>query len=320
MISTGSGVAWEDASGGGGGGTNTNIANTDLTLNAGRSLNVDDNNLEIKNGSTSYLNFDDSGISIFTASDDLDIGNFNFRAKSFTSDVATGTAPFVVSSSTAVANLQSSTTASIGNLTGEVTSTNRATVIADNIVDEANLKVSNAPTNGYVLTAQSGNTGGLTWAAQSGGGGSSSSIITQIFTIAYHSTSTSGFYITMSGASTNESTGLSTGSYHLILPCPFDGTIKRITSHHQNAVSSGTSKFELYIDGDDSDLVGDQRGSDLTVTNGYNVSGDATRAFTADCPSDWTFSKNETLAIKRTDSSGRGGATVSFVIEFDTST
>jgi hypothetical protein len=57
------------------------------------------------------------------------------------------------------------TVTSIGNLTGEVTSTNRATVIADNIVDEANLKVSNAPTNGYYLTAQSGNTGGLTWAA-----------------------------------------------------------------------------------------------------------------------------------------------------------
>ena len=37
------------------------------------------------------------------------------------------------------------------------------TVISDNIVDEANLKVSNAPTNGYVLTAQSGNTGGMTW-------------------------------------------------------------------------------------------------------------------------------------------------------------
>ena len=193
--------------------------------------------------------------------------------------------------------------------------------IADQAINEAKLQVSNAPVNGYVLTAQSGNTGGLTWAEQaSGGGGSSSSIITQIFTIAYHSTSTSGFYITMSGALTNESTSLSTGSYHLILPCPFDGTIKRITSHHSNAVSNGTSKFELYIDGDDDDLVGDQRGSDLTVTNGYNVSGDATRAFTADCPSDWTFSKNETLAIKRTDSSGRGGATVSFVIEFDTST
>ncbi len=64
------------------------------------------------------------------------------------------------------------TVTSIGNLTGEVTSSNRATTIADNIVDEANLKVSNNPTNGYVLTAQSGNTGGLTWAAASSGGAS----------------------------------------------------------------------------------------------------------------------------------------------------
>lgn len=51
------------------------------------------------------------------------------------------------------------------NHTGEVTSTSDgATVITDNVVDEANLKVSNAPTNGYMLTAQSGDTGGLTWA------------------------------------------------------------------------------------------------------------------------------------------------------------
>ena len=65
-------------------------------------------------------------------------------------------------------------------LTGEVTASDTgfngsadcdiATVIADNIVDEANLKVSNSPTNGYVLTARSGNTGGMTWEEASGGG------------------------------------------------------------------------------------------------------------------------------------------------------
>ena len=52
------------------------------------------------------------------------------------------------------------------NHSGEVTSTaDGATVIVDNIVDEANLKVSNAPTNGYALTAQSGDAGGMTWAS-----------------------------------------------------------------------------------------------------------------------------------------------------------
>ena len=52
--------------------------------------------------------------------------------------------------------------------TGEVTGSTALT-IADDVVDEANLKVSNSPTNGYMLTAQSGNTGGLTWAAAGGG-------------------------------------------------------------------------------------------------------------------------------------------------------
>ena len=59
------------------------------------------------------------------------------------------------------------------NHSGEVTSSaDGATTIASNVVDEDNLKVSNSPTNGYALTAQSGNTGGLTWAAMSGGGAS----------------------------------------------------------------------------------------------------------------------------------------------------
>ena len=73
----------------------------------------------------------------------------------------------------ALANASDVTSYTHPNHSGEVTSTSDgATVIADNVVDEANLKVSNTPTNGYVLTAQSGNTGGLTWAAASGGGSS----------------------------------------------------------------------------------------------------------------------------------------------------
>lgn len=41
--------------------------------------------------------------------------------------------------------------------------------LSDSIVNEAKLQISNSPTNGYMLTAQSGNTGGLTWAAAVGG-------------------------------------------------------------------------------------------------------------------------------------------------------
>ena len=56
------------------------------------------------------------------------------------------------------------------NHSGEVTSTaDGATVIASNIVDEDNLKISNAGTNGQYLQKQSGDTGGLTWADVSAG-------------------------------------------------------------------------------------------------------------------------------------------------------
>jgi len=50
------------------------------------------------------------------------------------------------------------------------------TNVADNVVDEANLKVSNTPTNGYFLSAQSGNTGGLTWSAIPAGVGGATGV------------------------------------------------------------------------------------------------------------------------------------------------
>jgi len=68
-------------------------------------------------------------------------------------------------------------TAKVTNAThsGEVTGATALT-IADNVVDEANLKVSNSPTNGYFLSAQSGNTGGLTWATVPAGVGGATGV------------------------------------------------------------------------------------------------------------------------------------------------
>ena len=44
-------------------------------------------------------------------------------------------------------------------------STISAAMIADEAINEARLQVSNSPTNGYFLSAQSGATGGMTWAS-----------------------------------------------------------------------------------------------------------------------------------------------------------
>ena len=58
------------------------------------------------------------------------------------------------------------------NHSGEVTSVaDGATTITDDVVDEANLKISNAGSDGQYLQKQSGNTGGLTWATVTAGGG-----------------------------------------------------------------------------------------------------------------------------------------------------
>ena len=75
-------------------------------------------------------------------------------------------------------------TAKVTNAThsGEVTGATALT-IADNVVDEANLKV-NSPTNGYVLTAQSGQSGGLLWAEAASGNTTTNGLYEMANTIA----------------------------------------------------------------------------------------------------------------------------------------
>jgi hypothetical protein len=55
-----------------------------------------------------------------------------------------------------------------GSFTGAGNVTAAATV-SDDVIDEANLKADNSPTNDYVLTAKSSAAGGLTWAATAAG-------------------------------------------------------------------------------------------------------------------------------------------------------
>ena len=124
----------------------------------------------------------DGGGQIFAFNDGLKLGTGTTASGGTVAiTVADGSTDITVAGSIAVggtvdgidiATDVAANTAKVTNAThsGEVTGATALT-IADNVVDEANLKVSNTPTNGYALTAQSGASGGLTWAAMSGGSG-----------------------------------------------------------------------------------------------------------------------------------------------------
>ena len=113
---------------------------------------VADTGISFKIGSTEQLMLNDGKLEP-TTNNDVDLGSSSKKFKNVYAHGAfigalTGNADTVTTNA---------------NLTGEVTSSGNATTIANNIIDEANLKVSNSPVNGYALTARSGNTGGLTW-------------------------------------------------------------------------------------------------------------------------------------------------------------
>ena len=70
---------------------------------------------------------------------DWDVGAYDITAKRLISDVATGTPPLAVSSTTAVTNLKADTVVTNANLTGVVTSTGNATAIANGAITNAML-------------------------------------------------------------------------------------------------------------------------------------------------------------------------------------
>jgi|5_EtaG_2_1085323.scaffolds.fasta_scaffold00897_6 hypothetical protein len=126
------------------------------------------------------------------------------------------------------------------NHSGEVTSTaDGATVISDNVVDEANLKVSNSPTNGYVLTAQSGNTGGLTWAAASGGGSGISNVVED-------TTPQLGGDLDANSKSIKFGDRSSSGVNELVFGDGDDLKIFHGTNNHSQIIEGGSGNLQIY--------------------------------------------------------------------------
>ena len=85
-------------------------------------------------------------------------------ANSINSAITANTAKTGISSAQTSAITANTSKTTNATHSGEVTGSGALT-IADNVVDEANLKVSNSATNGHFLSAQSGASGGMTWAA-----------------------------------------------------------------------------------------------------------------------------------------------------------
>ena len=137
------------------------------------------------------------------------------------------------------------------NHSGEVTSTaDGATVIADDIVDEANLKISNAGSNGQYLQKQSGNTGGLTWAdAAAGVGGATGVDFNDDVKIRLGTDNDYEHYHTGSHLYMTNTTGnwyIQPKANETAIEIIPDG---KVGIRHNNVEKLGTSSGGIYIDG-----------------------------------------------------------------------
>ena len=88
---------------------------------------------------------------------------------------------------------------------------------------------------------------------------------------------------------------------------PFDGKVLSISSFNSNT-SSKSSTLRYYKDGDDDAL------------SGVMTTGTYTTKFSTDAPVQWTFTKGDAISISRSDTVAVGGASMSVVLEYDTTT
>jgi len=145
-------------------------------------------------------------------------------------------------------------TGSGSNLTGEVTSTAESvSTISSNVVDEDNLKVSNSPVNGYLLSAQSGNTGGLTWVEAPSGNtnlGIGSASETQV-----EVTSSTGSNATIAAASTSQAGVMTKALFDKLGGVESGATADQTASEIKTLVESA-SDSNVFTDADHTKLNG----------------------------------------------------------------
>ena len=122
----------------------------------------------------------------------------------------------------------------------------------------------------------------------------------------YYSSSTSLYYEPLTGY-ISENTSVS--SYVSNIVAPFDGKIIRIAGYNSNYTSK-TRTFKLFLNRQSSTQTGTS-----AVTASYT-----TKNMPELNPTDWTFSKGDSIAIQTTNSYGLYYANTTIVLEYDTTT
>ena len=248
------------------------------------------------------------------APDDLDTGTAN----SFTMKVGgVAVSPDEASLAVYVSNVRQipgvayTVSGSTLTFTGAVTTSNYsyaivmgdAMYVEDNFINEAKLRVSNGPTNGQFLSAQSGDTGGLTWAAVT-------------------DTNTMGSGFTVSATTDTNATTITQGDDLMFtagtgITCETtaDGTVtitNTVTNTNDDVSVANLQTALASLDGDDTTYVGDS-GDDTTfvIRGTLQVDGTTTTINTATVEvEDNILQLNTTQASPDTATATTSGITV----------